>query len=47
MAWRCYLLTIEGGTPLFLCWERSFTERVRWAKVRWLLQGMVFLDVFA
>lgn len=32
MAWRFYLLTTEGGTPLFLCWERSFTERVRWAK---------------
>ena len=22
--WRCYLLTIEGGTPLFLCWLAEF-----------------------
>ena len=40
--WRCYLLTIEGGTPLFLCWERSFTERVRWAKCGGFLRGDYF-----
>jgi len=40
--WRCYLLTIEGGTPLFLCWERSFTERVRWAKCSGYCRGWYF-----
>lgn len=39
MAWRDCLLTIEGGTPLFLCWKRSFTERVRWAKCVGFLRG--------
>lgn len=52
MAWRDCLLTIEGGTPLFLCWGDEFCEERSVGKVRWLSawglsQRMVFIHVFA
>ena len=44
MAWRDCLLTIEGGTPLFLCWGDDHRRNEAGVFVRWICVWINFVS---